>query len=268
MNYKPEDHVFAVCAYKESAFLGECIESLARQRALGRIIVCTATPNDHIASIAARYNAPLYINRGPHGIAEDWNFAYAQADAPLVTLAHQDDVYEPCYLEKLLEALNRAKKPLIGFTGYFELRDGQRSYARDNRNLKIKSLALQPLKPALLQKSVWVRRRVLSLCDPICCPAVTFVKGNLPPVVFGTRFKCDLDWEAWEKLSRLAGSFCYVPEPLMGHRIHQESTTTQIIGDNNGRSGEDLEMYMKFWPRPIAKLLNGLYSGAQKQNEL
>ena len=111
-----------------------------------------------------------------------------------------------------------------------------------------------------------MRRRVLSLCNPICCPAVTYVRDNLPQDIFAIHFKSNVDWESWERISRMKGSFCYVHQPLMGHRIHEESTTTAVIGASNGRSQEDLEMYLKFWPRPIAELLNRLYSGAQKGN--
>ena len=268
MPYTNNDHVFAVCAYKESRYLEDCIASLENQTAPSRIILCTATPNDFISAVAEKHGLPLYVNRGPHGIAQDWNFAYARADAPLVTLAHQDDVYEPDYQKRILDRINGAKRPLIAFTDYFELRNGEKVFADGNRNLRIKELALMPLRPRAFQRSRWMRRRVLSLCDPICCPSVTYVKANLPPVLFEAHFASDLDWQAWEKLSRLKGSFCYVNESLMGHRIHEESTTTQVIGDNNGRSEEDLEMYMKFWPRPIAVWINRLYSAGQDANRM
>ena len=268
MPYSAQDHVFALCAYKRSAFLEACIESLNGQSVRSRVIICTATPNDFISETAEKYGIPVYVNRGPHGIAEDWNFAYAQANAPLVTLAHQDDVYEPDYTARVLERLNRAKRPMICFTDYYELRDGKKMFADEIKNLRIKELALRPLRVAAFENSRWVRRRILSLCDPICCPSVTYVRPNLPEVLFESHFASDLDWQAWEKLSRLEGGFCYVHAPLMGHRIHEESTTTQVIGDNNGRSAEDLEMYMKFWPKPIARWINRAYSAGQDSNKM
>ncbi len=268
MPYSADDHIFALCAYKESPYLEDCIKTLIQQSAKSRIILCTATPNDHIAGMAEKYDLPLFINNGPRGIAEDWNFAYAQANAPLVTLAHQDDVYEPDFLSRVLERLNRAKRPMISFTDYYELRNGKKVFADGNKIIWVKEFAMIPLRIKAFEGSRWVRRRVLSLCDPICCPSVTFVKGNLPEVVFESHFASDLDWQAWEKLSRLKGDFCYINTPLMGHRIHEESTTTKVIGKDRGRSVEDLEMYLKFWPRPIAKLLNALYSNAQKSNKL
>ena len=268
MKYSNTQHTFAVCAYKESPYLAECLESLMKQKTRSRVIICTATPNDHISEIAERYQVPLMINTGPHGIAEDWNFAYKCADSPLITLAHQDDVYEPQYLTKVLDRLNIASDPLIAFTGYYEMRNGEKVSADNNKNLKIKRIALSPLKIRSFENSIWVRRRILSVCDPICCPAVTFVKDALPETVFTSGFQADLDWQAWEKLSRLKGSFVYIPEDLMAHRIHTGSATTEVIGDNDGRSQEDLEMYRLFWPEPVAKLLNHFYSAGQKSNQL
>lgn len=268
MQYSATDHVFAVCAYGESPYIEDCIASLERQTQRSRVIICTATPGAYLDDIARRHGLRVCVNRGPHGIAEDWNFAYAQADAPLVTLAHQDDVYEPEYLARVLARINRARRPMICFTDYYELRDGEKAFADTIKNLKIKELALSPLRIAALEDSRWVRRRILSLCDPICCPAVTYVKPNLPEVLFESHFASDLDWQAWEKLSRLKGGFCYIHAPLMGHRIHEESTTTQVIGDDNGRSAEDLEMYMKFWPKPIARWINRAYSAGQDSNKM
>lgn len=267
-SYTPKDHVFALCAYGESAYLEECVESLERQTIPTRIILCTATPSDFLDDVARRHGIEVFVNRGPHGIAEDWNFAYAHADASVVTLAHQDDVYDPGYVEEVLKRLNRSRRPMICFTDYYELRRGRKVFADGNKNLRIKELAMIPLRFRFFENSRWVRRRILSICDPICCPAVTYVKPNLPEVLFESHFKSDLDWQAWERISRLKGGFCYVHKPLMGHRIHEESTTTQVIGDNNGRSTEDLEMYLKFWPRPIAQWLNRRYSAGQNANKM
>ncbi len=268
MQYTTKDHLFAVCAYGESRYLEDCIASLKRQAQPSGIILCTATPGDFLDDIARRHHLRMYVNNGPHGIAEDWNFAYAQADAPLVTLTHQDDVYEPDYLAQVLARVNRARRPMICFTDYYELRNGEKAFSDTIKNLKIKELVLMPLRIAALENSRWVRRRMLSLCDPICCPSVTYVKPNLPEVLFESHFSSDLDWQAWEKLSRLKGGFCYVHAPLMGHRIHEESTTTQVIGNDNGRSGEDLAMYMKFWPAPIARWINRVYSAGQDSNKM
>lgn len=258
-------HTFAICAYKESIYLEECVKSLMSQTAASKIIMVTSTPNEWINKICEKYDVPLYVNEGEGGIVQDWNFAYHTADTKYVTIAHQDDVYLPEYAANVLRALQKMKKPLIAFTDYGELRDGQ--VVLENKILKVKRLMLAPLKIVLLQKSKFVRRRILSLGCPICCPSVTFVKDNLPETVFQKGYRSDEDWQAWEMISRHRGDFIYVSEVSMYHRIHEESETSIIIGDN-ARSQEDYEMFCKFWPKPIAKFLTKLYSTSEKSNEL
>ena len=165
------DHTFAICAYKESEYLEECIKSLKNQTVSTNIILATSTPNDYISGLCSKYNIEMFVNNGEHGITQDWNFAYAKADSKYVTIAHQDDVYEPEYVENLLSYIQKVDKPIIFFTDYGELRDGKKVY--DNKLLKIKRIMLLPLRRKLFWNSKFVRRRILSLGSPICCPAVT-----------------------------------------------------------------------------------------------
>lgn len=258
-------HTFAVCAYKESPYLEACIRSLLDQTVPSDILIATSTPNAFISEIADRYQIPLYVNEGEGGITQDWNFAYTRTRSKYVTIAHQDDVYEPDYLAHALEKLEASDRPLIFFSDYFEIRNGERTY--QNRLLQIKRLMLLPIRLPGAERSKWIRRRILSFGSPICCPSVTFAKENLPYVVFRHGFRACEDWEAWEMISRLRGDFLYSPEPLMGHRIHEESETSAIIGDHM-RTEEEYTMYRKFWPAPIAGLLNREYAKAQSSNHL
>lgn len=86
-------------------------------------------------------------------------------------------------------------------------------------------------------------------------------------MVFSVGFRSNEDWEAWEKLSKLKGDFIYDRDILMYHRIHEDSETSAIIQDNK-RSEEDMVLYSKFWPKPIAALLVKLYASGQKSNNL
>lgn len=263
MNYKNSDHTFIICAYKESDYLEECILSLVNQTVKTNILMATSTPNEHISSLAEKYNIPLFINEGEKGISGDWNFATSRVTTPLLTIAHQDDTYEPEYAEKIIDAANKADNPIIVFSGYAELRNGEKVYK--NRLLNIKRFLLSPLK--LFKKSVFIRRRVLSFGCSICCPAVTYNREILKNNPFKSDFKSNLDWQQWENLSKLRGSFVYMSEPLMCHRIHEESATTEIIGENT-RTKEDLVMFKKFWPSFIAKALTKLYSSSEKSNNV
>lgn len=258
-------HTFAICAYKESPYLEDCILSLKRQTAGSKIIMVTSTPNSLIEGLAQKYHIPLFVNSGEKGITQDWNFALEHVTTKYATIAHQDDIYDSTYAEKILDKLTAAKKPLIAFSDYAELRNGVR--VQDTTMLKIKRLMLLPLRIPAFRGSRFVRRRVLSLGDPICCPAVTFCLTGAKRPIFAHGFRSCEDWEAWEKLSRLKGEFIYLAEPLMCHRIHGESATTAILEDN-ARVEENYIMYCKFWPKWIARIINHYYTKSEKSNDL
>lgn len=138
---------------------------------------------------------------------------------------------------------------------------------KSNLLLKIKRVMLIPLRIKLLHRVKFIRRLILSLGCPICCPSVTFVKSNLPKVIFEDIYMSNVDWQAWEKLSKLKGEFIYNSKALTYHRVHEESATTAII-QGNVRNNEDFEMFCKFWPKSIAKIITNIYSNSEKSNKI
>lgn len=263
--YDETAHTFVICAYKESPYLEECILSLLGQRIKTTISIATSTPNSHITNVARKYNLPVFINAGEKGIACDWNYACDCAETPLVTLAHQDDVYEENYVEEVLNAVNQCERPLIAFTDYCEIRDG--NTVKKTLILRVKHLMLAPMRARFLWKSKLVRRRILALGNAICCPSVTLVKENLTLPLFKNNMKSNIDWQAWEEISQLTGEFAYVAKPVMKHRIHEASTTSELL-EVNGRRAEDLYMFRKFWPEWIARGIGWFYQKNEKSNTL
>lgn len=265
MKYNSDNHTFAICAYKKSKYLEECILSLKNQSVNSNIIISTSTPNDHIYTLAAKYKIPVVVNNGALGIANDWNFAYNACKTELITIAHQDDTYNKDYVKQMLENINECRTPLVFFTNYGEVRNGET--IQSNKLLRIKRIMLLPMRVKNFRNVKFIRRAILSFGCPICCPSVTFVKGNLPYPIFEEGYRSDVDWQAWEKLSIKDGGFIYSPEILTYHRVHEESATTAIIGDNI-RSKEDFDMFCKFWPKFIAKMLVKFYSSSEKSNKI
>lgn len=254
------NHTFVICAYKKSQYLEDCIQSLQRQTVKSNIIMATSTPNDYLDSISKKHNIPLYINSEKKGIGSDWNFALSLPNTEYVTIAHQDDIYLKNYSIKCIKQLEN-KKGVIAFTNYQEIRDDK--VQDKNINLKIKDFMLFFL--YLFPGSKFIRRRVLSFGSPICCPAVTYNMIQLNGFRFSTDLSVSLDWDAWIRMTEFGGLFNYIPENLMYHRIHLESETTNAI-ENNQRAQEDLRMFEKFWPLPIAKIIYSIYKKSEKTN--
>lgn len=265
MTTRENDHTFVICAYKESPYLEECIVSLKKQTIKSNIIMATSTPNEWIKGLAEKYEIPLYINTGESGIAQDWNFAYRQAKTKYITIAHQDDIYHMAYLQMILFGLERGKDPILAFTDYGEIRNGE--IVQTSTLLTIKRMLLLPMRLLTLQHVKFFKRLSLRFGNPVCCPATTYVRDKFDGDPFEVRFSSNVDWMMLEKQSRKEGSFCYIPMTGMYHRIHEKSTTTEIIhGDIRWR--EDYEMFRKFWPAWVAKPLVRVYRLSEKSNNI
>ena len=261
--YRPDDHTWVVCAYRESPYLEECIQSLRDQTVKSRILVVTATPCEYISRLAEKNGLEIHINTGKAGISGDWNFALRTAQTELITIAHQDDVYDPAYTEEMLRRMNRCREPILYFTNYGELRNSNR--VTKNRLLRIKRMLMIPTR--LFPGVRAARRASLAFGNAICCPSVTYRKTTVGEDPFSDHFRSNLDWELTEKLSHAKGQFAYNPRILMYHRIHEESTTSELIGDHQ-RTREDYEMMRKFWPERIAKRLSSAYAASEKSNRV
>lgn len=258
-------HSFVVCAYKESPYLRECLDSLRRQNQQSEVFIATSTPNEHIRSLAEAYGVPVYVSDRPSGIGRDWNFALSCARTDFVTIAHQDDLYLPDYAKRLAEYHEKAKDVLIFFTDYAELRQG--IPVTDIRNLKIKRMINALIKPHIFWQSKFMRNRALSIGNAVCCPSVCLHKSQVPSFRFSETMSCDLDWDAWSRLAREKGSFVYIPEVLMAHRIHEQSETTKLL-DDGSRFEEDYEIIRRYWPKPIAKWLMKHYAKSADSNQI
>lgn len=264
LQYTEKDHTFMICAYKENPYLEQCIKSVLNQTKLGYVKISTSTPNEYIKNLAIKYDLPLVVNDGIGNQADNLNFAYSHAETELVTLCHQDDYYEPGYLEKILFVANKSKQPLILFTDYFEERNGKR--IDTNLILKIKRIMLLPIRSSFLRGKKMIKRLVLSFGCPICCPAVTFCKTRIEALPFRLDVQT-IDYDAWVRMYPLKGEFVYCSDKLVAHRIWEGSGTTEII-KNDIRTKEDYEIFCKFWPKPIAKVLVKAYSLSERSNNL
>lgn len=263
--FLPSDHTFMICAYKENPYLEECILSILNQTIKSNICISTSTPNDYIKLLAHKYKLSIVINEGLGNQVDNLNFAFQKAKTKLVTLCHQDDYYFPEYLKNILDYANRAKSPIVLFSDYCEVRVD--TYIKTNKLLRIKRIMNAPLSFSPIWRSRWVRRRILSIGNSICCPSVTFCKNMVLDPPFSYEYENDLDWDAWERLSSMEGAFIYIPSQLMAHRIWEGSETSKNIADSTRRN-EDYKIFRRFWPEPIARFLLHFYLKSEKSNDM
>ena len=246
-------HTFAICAYKESPYLEECIKSLMNQTIKTNYLIATSTPNKFIENLSKKYKIPYFIKKGKSDIQDDWNFAVSCANTELVTVAHQDDIYDKDYSKIILD--NYSGKELMISTDNYYLINNK---SVDNKNLKLKRILKLPLRIPGLKNIRWIRKMTLSLGNTIQCPSVTYNKKLIDGDIFTSNLKFGLDWDTFLKIYKMKGKIKYIPKKLMSFRISDESTTKSSM-ENDLRIKEDNIMFNKFWPKFITKIIMKFY---------
>lgn len=246
-------HTFAICAYKESEYLEQCIKSIIGQTIKSNCIIATSTPSEYIEKLARKYNIEYFVKNGKSDIQDDWNFAAKQAKTELVTIAHQDDIYEEKYVEELISKYD--ENGIMYFTDYYPYKNNKKV---TDENSKIKKILKVFLKSKILSKFKLFKKMSLSLGNTICCPSVTYNKNIIDGDIFTSNLKFGLDWDTFLKLANTKSRFVYIPHKLINYRIHDGATTKQFIQDHR-RINEDIEMFNKFWPKCITKIIMKFY---------
>lgn len=247
-----KNHTFAICAYKESKYLEECIISLINQSIKSNIIICTSTPNNYIKNLSQKYNLKLYIRKGKSNIQDDWNFAISKCETDLVTIAHQDDIYQKEYLENIIKKYTG--KELILFTEQLYCINGK---PIKDKNIIIKKLLKLPLKTHLCNIR-FIRKLTLAFGNTINCPSVTYNLKLLPKPIFTSNLDYCLDWDTFLKIYSYKGKIGYISIPLIHFRIHDDATSKTYI-NNNKRYKEDVTMFNKLWPKWITAIIMKFY---------
>ena len=244
-------HTFAIVAYKESPYLEECINSVINQTIKSNVIICTSTKNNYIVNLSKKYKLKLFIREGKSDIQDDWNYAYNSTNTDLVTITHQDDIYENNYLEEIMKVANYYDDFKMIHTDYYPYKNGKKVI---DKNSKIKIILKIPLRIRFLSKFKLFKVASLSFGNTVCCPSVTYNKKCIKGNPFTSNLKFGLDWDTFLKFAKEKGYYLYIPKKMICYRIHDAATTKEFIKDNK-RIDEDILMFSKIWPKFIVKIL-------------
>ena len=210
-------HTFVILAYKESDDLEECIKSVLKQSVKSNVLIATSTPNDYIMDMASRYSLGVTINEEESNKGSDYNFAINTMDSDLITIAHQDDLYDRNYTKEILKKYKDNNDATIFFTDNYEINDDKKIVR--SKRLKRQRFYLYPLKYRFFQNKKYFKLRSLRKQKFICTSSITFVKKNINKEIFPTDLIYDNDWKGLINLAREATRFVYVKKRLVGYRV-------------------------------------------------
>ena len=241
-------HTFVILAYNESDDIEECIKSIQKQSRKSIVVMATSTPSDYILDLASRYGIGLMINKSDSNKGNDYNFAISISNTPLVTIAHQDDLYNRNYTKEIIKNYKKNKDASIIFTDNYEIEKDKMIFK--NKRLFRKRFYLYPLSINRLQNNKYFKKKFLKKEKFICTSSITFVKKNIPLDLFPTDYIYDNDWKGLLKLVELPYKFIFIKEKLVGYRIDN-------INKNTVKEQEDdkilKENYSKWYYNKIIK---------------
>lgn len=261
MVLKGYKHCFAVAAYGESKYLPYLLNSLKAQSVDSKVIICTSTPNKFITACSAKFGYPVYVRNGRHGLKDDWNFAYEEGSklAPLVTIAHQDDLYFPDYTKALLHAYKRFPDMSV-FCCHYDTIDGEGNTI-DGSSERVKQLLRLRLRNHEKSDRTDVKMSALKYGNGIGCPTCTYNVNYCPVPLFRNDYKFVIDWATLIRLAGESGRFICLEKSLMAYRVHEGAETMKNI-ENNNREKEEAEIFGQMHSEPVKRLLMHFYKKA------
>ena len=232
-------HTFVILAYNISDDLEECIKSVINQSKKSNIVIATSTPNDYIIDLASEYSLGVMVNKSKSNKGRDYNFAINSFDTPLVTIAHQDDLYDRNYTKEVLKAYKKNKKATIIFTDNYEIHNDKK--IKKSKKLFWKRYYLFPLRFSFFQDKKFFKLRSLRRDKFICTSSITFIKENIDGDIFPTNLKYDNDWQGLIDLARKDTRFVYLKKKLVGYRVEEKE-------NNKTKNKEDLKILKSMYP--------------------
>lgn len=232
-------HTFVILAYGESDDLEECIKSVVNQSVKSNVVIATSTPNDYIIDLASDYSLGVMVNKSKSNKGRDYNFAINSFDTKLITIAHQDDLYDRNYTKEILSCYKKNPDATIIFTDNYEINNEVK--IKKSKKLSQKRYYLYPLKFSFFQKKKYFKLKCLKPEKYICTSSITFVKENINEDIFPTNFKYDNDWQGLIELAKKDTKFVYLKKDLVGYRIDNKNNTKK-------KNDEDKDILKSLYP--------------------
>jgi len=205
-------------------FLRPALESLLQQTASDfRLVLVDDGSADESIAVArstAGDRIEILASDSPLGIAGNWNRCADLVETPYFCLAHQDDVYRPEFLARLIDALQR--HPEAGMAHC-------RSEAIDAQGKPLDSGAeryKQHFWRQVASDDLAAHYERLWHGNFISCPAVVYRTAAFRDAgPFRTDLNFALDWEYWFRMLRSGHGIVDVDEPLLQYRRHATAAT-------------------------------------------
>jgi hypothetical protein len=205
--------------YNRAGYLSQCLGSILAQTFSDfEVVVSDNCSSDATSEIIGALRDPRvrYVrNPSNIGVFPNMNQCLEQARGEYICVVHDDDLYEPRFLECEVEMLDRHPSAAFVHCATYEI---------DEESRRRRVVRAYPQNRLLAGKAEFVRYLG---GHNVCCSTV-MVRGDLYRKIggFDTSLLCS-DWLMWLRLC-LEGDVAYVAEPQASLRIHKSALSSGI----------------------------------------
>lgn len=215
-------------SYNGARHIGEAIESLLSQTARAARIVCIDDASSDstgalICHFAAR-GVELLHNPERCGLPANWNRAIDLVTTPYFVIAHQDDIYEPSYIDRLRALLDDHPRAFIAHCRAKYIDANSKPISHPAASFKDRFWSADEPQ----ERTASDELRVLSRGDYIICPSVMYRTEAVRSIgKFDESYAFVPDWEYWTRGVAAGLTIVGTHDRLLRYRYHAASATRE-----------------------------------------
>lgn len=206
----PEVSIIIPC-YNQGSYLAQAIRSvLAQTYKNWELIVVDDGSTDDTARLSKGFDDPriLYFHQENRGLSASRNVGIRSTSAPVIALLDSDDLWEPPYLERMLQCLNRNPDAAAAYSGYAYI---------DAAGNRIGAPCRKVVDPGQF------RRKLLFEGNWLVPSAVVLRRQQAEEEgLFDESLKAVEDLDLWRRLSE-RHAFIGIGDVLVLYRVHEAS---------------------------------------------
>lgn len=226
-----EDIHIIIPYYNGKKFILETLNSIFEQTYTNFIltIIDDKSTDDTIPTLKDIKDSRLNIiqNKKKSSITNNFNNCVKYAKTELFCIMHQDDIYEPNYLEEMLKGMSIYKDAVIAHCDFFTI---------DETNSKILDMKYELKRKLFSNQEEYTFKdyldefELLMMGDYIICPSVMYRRSIFEEIgYFDERYSQVEDWDFYLKVLLNQNRILRVNKQLFNYRIHKKTKSNELV---------------------------------------
>ena len=240
-------HVIIPC-YNGENYITETLNSIFNQSYTQFIltVIDDHSKDNSLSLLQGITDSRLCIiqNKEQLTITQNFNNCVRHSQTDLFCIMHQDDVYEPNYLEEMVEAMNTHKETAIAHCDFFTI---------DEAGSKIIDFKYELKRQLFFKETEYTfldymdEYKMLMMGDYIICPSVMYRRSIFESIgYFDDQYLQVEDWDFYIRILLNQNKILRVNKRLFNYRIHKKTKSQELV-KNLVKYKEEISMLTKHY---------------------